>query len=403
MKKVIVLGGGNDQIALILELQKRGYFVILVDYLDAPIAKGFADMHIQESTLDVEKVKTIAIKENVCLITTACTDQALLTMAKASEELSLPSYISYKTALTVTNKLYMKKMMMDNNIPTSKFVVVTDLRYKDSFASLSLPLVVKPVDCNSSKGVVKVTKREDIDIVLLDAINFSRTKNAIIEEYKSGVELSVDLYIDDEGVKLLSVTDSIKIKNNDRFVICGSSYPVEGIDKNKIISIAHNIASVFGICNSPMLIQMIMDGNGDLSVIEFSARMGGGSKYYLIESLCGVNIISSYTDLILGVKPKIHPIASSKFVEMRYLYCNNGIFDYITYLDELMVQGFISKYFIYKSTGSIINGSNNSGDRVGGVLIEANSKQELQDKISYLMNKIQILDKAGNDILLHVW
>ena len=38
------------------------------------------------------------------MICTACTDQALLTVAKVSEELGLPTYISYKTALNVTNK-----------------------------------------------------------------------------------------------------------------------------------------------------------------------------------------------------------------------------------------------------------------------------------------------------------
>ena len=122
--KILVLAGGSDQIDLINELKKRGHEVVLVDYYPNPPAKRFADKHIQESTLDVEKVREIAVTEKVDMICTACTDQALLTVAKVSEELSLPTYISYQTALNVTNKSFMKKVMMDNDIPTSKYMIV---------------------------------------------------------------------------------------------------------------------------------------------------------------------------------------------------------------------------------------------------------------------------------------
>ena len=60
MKKAIVLGGTYPHSALIQKLKARGYYTILVDYLDHPAAKPFADEHIQESTLDMDKVCQIA-------------------------------------------------------------------------------------------------------------------------------------------------------------------------------------------------------------------------------------------------------------------------------------------------------------------------------------------------------
>lgn len=76
--KVIVLAGGFDQISLINELKSRRAYVILIDYLENPPAKTVADKHYKESTLDIEAVTKIAKFEKVDLITTACTDQALL-------------------------------------------------------------------------------------------------------------------------------------------------------------------------------------------------------------------------------------------------------------------------------------------------------------------------------------
>ena len=58
--KVLVLAGGYDQIGLILELKKRGHEVILADYFENPPAKKVADVHYQESTLDVDAIKKLA-------------------------------------------------------------------------------------------------------------------------------------------------------------------------------------------------------------------------------------------------------------------------------------------------------------------------------------------------------
>ena len=55
-KKVLVLGGNVPHRTLIHKLKLKGYFIVLIDYLDNPPAKSVADEHIQISTLDKEKV-----------------------------------------------------------------------------------------------------------------------------------------------------------------------------------------------------------------------------------------------------------------------------------------------------------------------------------------------------------
>ena len=82
-------------------------------------AKKYADVFYQASTLDVAAITDIAVKEKVNFLITACTDQALLTVAKVSEDLGLPCYIDYQTALNVTNKAYMKKVFEEHGISTA--------------------------------------------------------------------------------------------------------------------------------------------------------------------------------------------------------------------------------------------------------------------------------------------
>ena len=51
----LVLGGTSPHVELINKLKQRGYYVILVDYLNNSPGIAAADQHIQESTLDKEK------------------------------------------------------------------------------------------------------------------------------------------------------------------------------------------------------------------------------------------------------------------------------------------------------------------------------------------------------------
>ena len=129
--------------------------------------------------------------------------------------------------------------------------------------------------------------------------------------------------------------------------------------------------------------------------------MGGGSKYQLIQTLSGVNIMSAYVDMILGIKPRISPSKQVNYCKMVYLYCSPGVFDHIEGLEELKLHGLIDNFFVYKTKGMKITGTETSGDRPGGYLVTAATAEELSSKIKYVDSYIKIIDIEGNDIMLH--
>lgn len=398
--KILVLAGGADQIALIKELKFRGHEVVLLDYFENPPAKTYADKHIVASTLDVEAVEKYARAEKVSLICTACTDQALLTVSYVSERLGLPCYIDYQTGLNVTNKSYMKKVLTYNRIPTARFSIVDKSDVKE-IEGFNFPLVVKPVDCNSSKGVKRVDTIEDYNKYIVEAIQYSRTKTAIVEEYKEGKEISADFYIENGTAKLLSATTSLKIKNRKSFTILCSDYPALNESQEiKVTQIAQDISKAFYLDNTPLLVQMIANDN-DINVIEFSARMGGGSKYKLIEVLSGVNIMSKYVDRILGGYPEVKPCKQVDYCKMVYIYCNPGIYDHMEGLEIMKEEGMIDEYFLYKTKGMEIHKAETSGDRPSGYLCSASTADELSKKIKYVDSHIKAISIMGGDMMIH--
>lgn len=400
--KALVLAGGLPQIALINDLKQRGFFTILADYNENPVAKDYADKFYQVSTLDVDAITHIAKEEKVDFLITVCTDQALLTVAKVSEALELPSYVDYKTALNVTNKSYMKKVFVENDISTAKHVILS--KYDETeVASLRYPLIVKPVDCNSSKGVKKILNISELKLAVEEAIKLSRTKTAVVEEYIEGEELSVDVYVENGKAHVLAVSSLDKLPNNDKFIICRSTCTsvIDENIKSKIELSAQKIADAFGLSNSPMLIQLISNGK-DIYILEFSARTGGGEKFITIKEVSGFDVVKAVVDLVLGVKPQITKVeAAYKYCISQFVYCKPGIFDHLEGFEELEREGIIFKTMLFKWKGASFDSIESSGDRVAGYIIKADTKEELLEKQNIISSRIRVIDKNGNDMMRH--
>lgn len=400
--KALVLAGGFPQIALIQALKSRQIEVVLADYNAEPVAKKYADVFYQESTLDIDAIREIAIREKVDFLITVCTDQALHTVAKVSEELNLPCYIDYRTALNVTNKQYMKKVFTERGIPTAKYVILETFD-ESAVSSMRFPLIVKPVDCNSSKGVMRCENLDELKEYFQNAVSLSRTRTAIIEEFIEGIELTVDVYVEDGKAHVLCISTNEKIAEKDKFVIFRTLHPapVDGSVSKGIERIAQQIADAFGIQNAPMLIQMLTDGTHTY-VIEFSARTGGGVKYLLIKSVSGFDVIDGVVDLTLGKKPHVGtPEAEVKYLVNDFIYCKPGKYDHPEGFDGLLEEGILKDYYIFKWKGAEFNGVRSSGDRVAGYTVAGDTPEELVEKHKLVRDRIKIISADGEDMIRH--
>ena len=399
MKKALVLAGGQPQIELIKELKKRGYFVILADYYENPIAREYADRFYQKSTLDIDAMRAIAINEQVNMIITCCTDQALAVVSQLSEELHLPCYVGSDIGLWVTNKQYMKELFTKNGIPTASHQIVKSY---DEVTAKQFPLIVKPVDCNSSKGVVKVYSDEQLKEAITNAVAFSRTHTAVVEQFIDGQEISVDLFVKNGKAQLLCLSCNEKIPSEHKFVIYKNRYLIERTDTlaTKIEQVAQKIVDAFGLVNCPMLMQLLHK-DGDIWVIEFSARTGGCVKYRMIELASGVNIIKATVDLFENKLPDIQPHQPSNYIANEFIYCNNGVFSHLEGFEECKDTGIIENYYPLKTKGMSLTGVNSSGDRIAAVTYVAGSYEDYVNKHNEFINKVKVIDTDGNDIMRH--
>jgi carbamoylphosphate synthase large subunit len=248
----------------------------MIDYYENPVAKPFCDHHIIQSTLNEDAVREIIKSIKPDLVITCCTDQALLIVAKIAEEFNLYFPISFTQAMNLTNKKWMKKRLNQYSIPTAKSIVIKECIPRNIIDKLTLPVIFKPVDSNSSKGVVKINNISDLNKGYEYSKNFSRSGEVVCEEFIEGTEVSIDAYVRNGKAIYLMASTLEKLESEEgNFPICRCKSPaqISNIIRSKIERLLQQVADAFKLSNCPLILQAIIHGD-EVSVIELSARTG---------------------------------------------------------------------------------------------------------------------------------
>lgn len=273
MKKLMIVGAGEEQRIAIREAQTMGYRVFAIDGdKDAP---GFedADEYAVVSTYDYENAFKAAYKAKIDGVMTVAADVPY-TVAYVAKLMGLRG-IDLRTAWILADKLAMKVLMI-NFTPTSTIVfnendvVKFVCDYGDS--------VIKPVDSRGARGVQRVFIGMDYKRLLLEAKKHSPTGRVMIEKYIEGHQLSVEGFMLAGMIMLPAIFDR-NYEYLNRFhpfiVENGGEMPSEH-DEKEIYEVMQRAANVIGLRTGPIKGDLVIDKKGRVWVIEIAGRMSGG-------------------------------------------------------------------------------------------------------------------------------
>lgn len=206
-KKLLVLGGLTLEIEIVTRAQEMGCYVIVADYNPEVPARKYANQFELISATDVPALVDFCRKENVDAVTTGFIDILMQPCYEVCKELGLPCYFTPKMIEVSTNKIAFKEACDHYGVPVPQTYLVGGEITDDVYSSIRYPVFVKPLDSSGSRGAGVCYNREQLDARFADALSFSGSGNAIIEDYITGRDFLLDYVAVDGEYRLLSMFD----------------------------------------------------------------------------------------------------------------------------------------------------------------------------------------------------
>lgn len=290
-KKLLILGGVKLACDIVTNAKKMGAYVFVADYnVDSP-AKAVADEGVLIDAMDVDALVEFCKSNAIDGITTGFVDILMPIAYEVCQKLNLPCYWTPKMLSMATNKIDFKSTCQQYGIPVPQTYLIGSELDKAVLEKVTYPVFVKPLDASGSRGAGVCYNEAELVTQFANALDYSSSNNAIVEDYIIGTEFLLD-YVGVNGEwRLLSMFD--RYMCNDR----GSAINYSNISIAPAKKIAHYLSTI-----NERVIKMFVDlgfkdgliflqghTNGDkITFYEMGARLGG-SFYNLEQAYLGYN------------------------------------------------------------------------------------------------------------------
>lgn len=386
MKKLLILGAMGMHIPLILRAKELGIYTITCDYLPENPGHKLADESYFDSTTDLDAVLKLAKKLKVDGIMTYNSDPAAPTVAYVAEKLGLPGN-PYQTVKIMSEKNLFRDFLRDNNLNFPRFGHYNNAEeVENHIADFSLPVIIKPVDSSGSKGVTVVYKKDDIKFAVTKALEKSRSKKFIVEEYieQEGSQLHGDGFVENGKLTFLYLGDHHFDSSINNLVPYSTTFPTEH-PKEIVEQCKEQIQSFIskvGFKNGGFNVELrVSKRDKKVYIIDIGARNGGNFTPKVIEYGSGFNFLDRAIREALGESTVDMKQTERKYDFVSYLILHSpkdGIFMNYTLSDEL--EKHILEKHIYVKPGDKIE-SFIGANAALGVLIMQYESREVMNRI----------------------
>ena len=392
-KKLLVLAAGILQVPVIKKAKEMGIYVIAADGDPNAVGLKYADKAIVVNITSEENVLKVARKEQIDGVIHPCSEVSMNVMGRLNDELGL-SGITREQAIHATNKHLMREAFEKGNAPSPKSILTDSA--EDAWEHLQNDFttdgILKPSRNSGSRGIAKVVRdmnKADFINAYNIALNESRDKSVLIEQFIEGPEFSIEIIVWNGKVNVLTVTDK-KTTGAPHFVELGHNQPscFSAADVETLKTAAVAGVKALGVNNCACHAEAkLMDGKAYL--MEIGARLGGDFiSTELTHLSTGIDMVAAAINVALGVEPNLNPKEEPKGVCIRYFCPTPGKLVSISNT-EILADPRVYLWEIYHKEGDEIPEVTSSLCRSGHVIVTENTPQKAIELADEIVNKVE--------------
>ena len=405
-KKLLILGGSENEISLVQRAKALGVYTIVADYYEdyeiSP-AKKYADQVWNVSWNDLDLMEKLCREAQVDGVAAGYSEFRVESQIKLCQRLGLPCYCTLEQLEVTRDKRKFKDTCIANGVP-----VIHEYGSMDEVAKY--PVIVKPVDRGGSIGISVATNRQELEAAYAYAMEMSVVKNVIIEDYIFNAT-KIDLYYEiiDGQIIYLTSDDTINARDNGFSKVVQSSWLLPSKYHDLLMEKAdapiRRMLKSMGIRNGYIFLSGFADDDGNVALFETGFRLCGGHLYdYYTATGCPSNLDLFIYHALTGsckdltVKKDLPQPATLKCVTLNF-YAKKGQVAAIDGLDRVKAMPQCGLVLRNGRVGQICNDDKAILSKMAMVHLWSENPAELESCAKKVYELVSVTGTQGEDLI----
>ena len=285
---VLLIGTSFSATSLLRALRARGFAVAVCGAVPDDPCIAYADRYHLIDYANPQAVLDVVRAQDYRFICPACNDTAYLSAAWVANKLDLPGFDTPMATHAIHNKARYREIAAGIGLPMpcvwSRF---------DVLSAADFPLLVKPVDCFSGRGMTRVTDMAALPAAIDFARAASRTAEVVVEAFREGTLHSHSAFLQNGQIACDYFVDEF----------CGTyPYQVDCSNHPSCLPIAAReqmrdcicrLAATLSLCDGLIHTQFLWFED-KVCLIESMRRCPGDLYYHLVEFSQGQGYVDAY-------------------------------------------------------------------------------------------------------------
>lgn len=412
MKYLLVIGAGENQLPIIKTAKSLGCYVYVVTIPGDYPGIEIADEWIQKDIFAKDEIIDYFLdgKKTIDGVVSDQSDMAAPIVAYIAEKLGLPTW-GYDNSLFFTDKSLMRELFQKIGLSVPKNrKVLSEKDAVDAANIIGFPVVFKPTNSFSSRGISLVESEKEVISAYHLALENSRNHEVVVEKYISGKQYFSQGFISNYKLNMFAFSDRYYYDLEDVFIPYTNAFPAlisERFEQrmvNDFQKIIDELKPRFGHVWAEWIFD---EKNDELYIVEIAIRGGGAHVTDLLIPLAyGVDTQPLLVKEALGEDTAFYNFSdfNRKAAAFYSFILPEGEIISISGIDKVFqIPGVVTAEFKEMKVGDVVNKVMDKRSRYGLVVVSGENRDNLENTMKQVRNVIQIKVKTINGIKDAIW
>lgn len=300
--RVLLVGTSYSAVPIAMGIKALGYELSVVGANAYEPCHFIADRSFFIDYSDREALLALCQENSFDYIVPSCNDYGYISASYVANDLNLPGFDKPRETQILHNKEKFREYCNKIGLPVPRVICSIN---SDNVGSLNeinhFPALIKPSDSFSGKGISKVFTNAELEPAIKAALQHSRNKEIVIEEFVTGSLHSISVFIEDQKIIWVDFVDEFCLILP--YQVSNSSYPSSlstGI-QNSVIDSIQTLVKDLSLADGLLHTQFIVDKD-KFWLIETMRRCPGDLFGEHFKFASGFDYTKAYFSAFLGIK-----------------------------------------------------------------------------------------------------